>query len=98
MDVGNLVKANDANALVVINQISPIYVKFSLPEENLRDIQQQARLLLPVEARFKQTENNQDLIEKGTLSFIDNAVDSTTGMILIKATFPNEDQKLCPGQ
>lgn len=93
IQLGNVVKANDVPVLV-LNQIVPIYVSFSVPEGNLAQIRsQQAAGALRVTAappsggkRFE-----------GELSLINNTVDSTTGMILLKATFPNEDKALWPG-
>ena len=92
---GNVVKANEA-ALVVINQISPIFVTFSVPEQYLAQIRQyQAAGPLPVEAVIPQDEGPS---ERGTLSFIDNQVDRMSGMITLKGTFQNEDRRLWPGQ
>lgn len=92
---GNLVKANDTNALVVINQIKPIYVSFSVPEQYLTEITgYNAVSPLRVEARLA-GEDEKPIV--GQLSFINNAVDMTTGTIMLKATFPNEDERLVPG-
>ena len=93
---GNLVRTNDATALVTINQISPIYVTFSVPEQNLSEIKR--RLIggkLKVQAIVPQSE---DRAEEGELSFIDNTVDRTTGTIRLKATFANSQRRLWPGQ
>lgn len=92
---GNLVKANDV-PLVTINQIRPIYATFSVPEQELPQIRKfMAARPLPVEASMPQGDK---LTSRGTLSFIDNSVDSTTGTIKLKATFPNDDHRLWPGQ
>ncbi|MGA2074508.1 MAG: efflux RND transporter periplasmic adaptor subunit [Terriglobia bacterium] len=92
---GNLVKDNDA-ALVVLNQIHPIYVTFSVPEQHLADIKRfQAEAPLRVEASAP---NQEQAVSTGVLSFIDNTVDSTTGTIKLKATFQNPDNRLWPGQ
>ncbi len=92
---GNVVKANDL-ALVTINQISPINVSFSVPEQELPAVKRyQASGELAVEARIPQ---NGEHTSRGTLTFIDNAVNTTTGTILLKATFPNSDHLLWPGQ
>ena len=92
---GNLVKDNDA-ALVVLNQIHPIYVTFSVPEQHLADIKRyQAGAPLKVEASAP---NEEQAVSTGMLSFIDNTVDSTTGTIKLKATFQNPDNRLWPGQ
>jgi multidrug efflux system membrane fusion protein len=94
-DPGNVVKANEAE-LVVINQINPIYVTFSVPEQYLSEIKKfQADGPLAVAAVFPQDDAT---IEQGTLSFIDNRIDNTTGMVTLKGTFPNESRRLWPGQ
>ena len=92
---GNLVKDNDA-ALVVLNQIHPIYVTFSVPEQHLADIKKyRAEGPLKVEAIIP---NQEQTPAKGVLTFIDNAVDNTTGTIKLKGTFENPDNRLWPGQ
>jgi len=92
---GNLVKDNDA-ALVVLNQIHPIYVTFSVPEQHLRDIKSyRGRGPLRIEATIPNQEQNPS---QGVMTFIDNAVDSTTGTIKLKGTFDNPDNRLWPGQ
>jgi multidrug efflux system membrane fusion protein len=89
---GNLVKANDDKALVVINQLQPVFVTFSTPETSLADLQRQRGLEVKAAARG-------DAAPKaGRLTFIDNAVDATTGTIASKATFPNADETLWPGE
>jgi multidrug efflux system membrane fusion protein len=122
---GDLIRANDAAALVTINQVSPIYVTFSVPGRYLGQIRQyQAKKPLAVQARGQAPvppgaqaqapplpTSAQDvapgqgatmvappgLVEEGRVSFIDNAVDSTTGTIRLKASFDNRDQGLWPG-
>ena len=92
---GNVVKANDI-PLVTINQVTPIYVTFSVPEQDLPNIKRyQASGELHVEASIPQ--GNRKPV-KGGLTFIDNKVNTTTGTILLKATFPNQDHVLWPGQ
>lgn len=92
---GATVKANDAPTLVVINQVSPIYVDFSVPQQYLESIKRfMARSALPVEA----TPPGDSAPERGTLTFVNNTVDSTTGTIQLMATFANGDQRLWPGQ
>lgn len=93
---GNLVKANDTNPLVTINQIVPIYVSFSIPEQNLADVRKyQADGQLRVQTRLGDTSH---ALVAGKLSFIDNSADLTTGTIKLKAEFPNNDKALWPGQ
>lgn len=92
---GNLVKGNDTNALVVINQVKPIYVTFSIPEQYLTEISQRtAASPLQVEARLGD-DSEQAIV--GQLTFVNNAVDMTTGTIMLKATFANDDERLVPG-
>lgn len=93
---GNLIKANADNSMVVINQIQPIYVAFSVPEQNLLEIKKyMAEGKLRVEALLSK-ENMKP--EQGVLTFIDNAVDLTTGTIKLKGTFANKEKRLWPGQ
>jgi multidrug efflux system membrane fusion protein len=120
---GDLVRANDTNPLLVINQMSPIYVTFSVPGRYLGDIRRfQAQKPLVVEARVQpgttapganappaapavggvpSTETpvpgTPIPVETGKVTFIDNAVDPTTGTIKLKATFPNTSRTLWPG-
>jgi membrane fusion protein, multidrug efflux system len=121
---GDLVRANDATPLLVINQLSPIYVTFSVPGRYLGDIRRyQAQKPLVVEARVQPgtvtppgspapgatpTSGGAAApdapapgaalsVEVGRVTFIDNAVDPTTGTIKLKATFPNTNHTLWPG-
>ena len=92
---GNLVRANDASPLVTINQVAPVSVSFAIPESRLADLNRyQARGSLQVTA----TPPNEDVPSTGRIAFVDNAVDQNTGTIRIKATFPNTDRRLWPGQ
>jgi len=92
---GDLVRANDVNPLVVINRIAPIYVTFSVPGNLLDQIRQyQAKKSLKVDARVSQAT---DTHVTGTVTFIDNAVDVTTGTIKLKGTFSNDAHALWPG-
>src|SRR5450432_7991 len=92
---GNVVKAPD-DTLLTINQIRPIYVQFAVPEQFLPEIRKQMNTeTLKVLATFQDMEVAPP---QGNLTFIDNSVDETTGTILLKATFPNEDRALWPGQ
>jgi multidrug efflux system membrane fusion protein len=99
LQAGNLVKANDTTALVNINQLQPVYVTFSAPEQLLREIQRyNAGHGLTVNATGVADGSNRGVTATGQLTFIDNTVDSTTGAIKLKATFPNNDRALWPGQ
>jgi multidrug efflux system membrane fusion protein len=93
---GNLVRANDPTPLVVINQVTPVDVTFGVPERQLGALKQHmARGSLRVEAR---PPGDDAQAAVGRISFIDNSVDSTTGMIRVKGTFANHDRRLWPGQ
>jgi membrane fusion protein, multidrug efflux system len=92
---GNLVKQNDVPVLVVINQISPIFVDFSIPEQYLSVVKKymaQGRL------RVEATPYGDTKPEAGYLTFVDNTVDNTTGTIKLKGTFANPDHRIWPGQ
>jgi multidrug efflux system membrane fusion protein len=92
---GNVVKAPD-DVLLTINQIHPIYVAFAVPEQFLPEIQKQ---MLARTLKASVTFESMTVPPpQGDLTFVDNAVDETTGTILLKATFPNEDDALWPGQ
>lgn len=96
LQMGNMVKANDTNPLVIINQVRPIYVNFAVPEQHLGSIRSyMAKGPLPVEAL---PPNSGKGGATGTLSFVDNTVDATTATIKLKAVFPNKDNALWPGQ
>ena len=93
---GNLVRANDTTPLVVINQIAPVYVQFAVPEQDLTRLRTRGDLrTIPV--RVSQKDGGVPLAE-GRLSFVDNAVDPTTGTISLKATFANQNRALWPGE
>ena len=95
VNAGNVIKANDI-ALTTINQMAPIYVTFSIPEQNLADIKKYTALgELRVEAIMPGDEKRP---VQGRLTFIDNAVDKATGTIKLKGTFENHDRRLWPGQ
>lgn len=97
LQMGNMVKANDVNPLVIINQVRPIYVNFAVPEQNLAAIRSHmAKGSLSVEALAPNADKTG--AATGALSFVDNAVDTTTGTIRLKAVFPNKDNALWPGQ
>jgi multidrug efflux system membrane fusion protein len=93
---GNIVKANET-VLVTINQLAPTYVSFSVPELYLPQVRKSlAAGPLQVEARIRSNDFGEPVI--GRLSFIDNAVDHSTGTIRLKGTFPNQDRVLWPGE
>ena len=96
IDEGDLTRANDPGALVTINQVSPIYVTFGVPQQYLAAINRhQAEGSLVVRVI---PPGINEAPEIGELSFIDNTVDSATGTIRLKATFKNDQHRLWPGQ
>jgi multidrug efflux system membrane fusion protein len=96
IQAGNLVKANDVNALVVINQVRPIYVNFAVPEQSLPEVRRyMAGGTLEVEVLPSDLQQQHP---RGSLIFVDNAVDPTTGTIRLRAQFENADAALWPGQ
>ncbi len=96
INVGNLIKANDTPFLVQLNQIQPIYVTFSIPETQLQEVRKfSANGKLKVLAYPKGQTTNE---AEGTLTFIDNGVDPTTGTVKLKGTFLNKDRRLWPGE
>ena len=90
---GNLVRALDPNPLVVIHQIAPVDVTFTVPEPRFAEIREAGRL--EVEARRRGDESE---AVKGTLRFVDNAIDRATGSVKLKARFANASRGLWPGQ
>lgn len=96
VDPGNLVHATDAGGIVTITQVQPITVMFTLPQADLPAIiTAMGKGAMTVVAR---TSDTKLALAQGTLLTPDNAIDATTGTIRLKATFPNEDNKLWPGQ
>lgn len=93
---GNMIKANDVTPLVIVNKISPIYVTFAVLETQLGLIRKY-KALGTLKTLVSVNENKGKLYS-GDLVFIDNTVDTTTGTIKLKASFPNNDRKLWPGQ
>ncbi len=96
VDLGNLIKDNDATPLVVISQVQPIYVEFAIPQALLPEFRQyQQQGGLQVEAKSPQ---DNAPAAQGELVFVDSTVDTTTGTLKLKASFPNRDGRLTPGQ
>jgi membrane fusion protein, multidrug efflux system len=92
---GNVVTANNME-MMTINQVEPIYVTFAVPESQLTAIKTyMAQGKLPVRVKPQDDESSEEV---GTLTFVDNTVDMTTGTIKLKGTFPNSDHKLWPGE
>jgi multidrug efflux system membrane fusion protein len=98
VDPGNIVHATDSTGIVVINQIDPIAVIFTLPEDKFQNINQAIRASgkpLQVEAYARQ---DGSLLSTGKLTLINNQIDTATGTVQIKAVFPNSSHTLWPGQ
>lgn len=97
VDVGNIVHAADANGLLVITQIQPITVIFTIPADQLPQVlrQKQSGQQLPVDAFDRDLKNK---LASGTLLALDNQIDQTTGTVKIKAIFPNENLALYANQ
>jgi multidrug efflux system membrane fusion protein len=97
VDPGNIVRAGDANGLVVITQLQPITVVFTIPQDNLPSLMQRLRSKekLPVEAYDREQKKK---LAAGVLASVDNQIDPATGTIKLKAQFPNEDGGLFPNQ
>ena len=93
--VGNLIKANDDKPMVTINQTAPIYIAFAVPAQLLPAVLERRAEAVGVEAVVPGAAGPP---ASGTLTFIDNAVDTSTSTILLKATFANQDERLWPGQ
>jgi len=93
---GNLVRSNATTALVQINQIHPILVRFAVPEKELQLVQQYSRGGAALRATARPAHDGVPVV--GALSFVDNGVDTTTGTVTLKARFPNDDNRLWPGQ
>jgi membrane fusion protein, multidrug efflux system len=96
IDVGNMVHASDPNGLLVITQLQPIAVIFNLPQDNLQAVSQHMRNgKLTVEAYSR---DDQTKLASGSLTTIDNQIDTTTGTGKLKAVFENRDRSLWPNQ
>jgi membrane fusion protein, multidrug efflux system len=96
LKLGSTIKAADATPLVTINQLRPIYVAFSLPERELAELQKaMAAGPLTVAATIP---GDEDAPQGGVLAYIENATDPDTGTLSVKARFPNEQERLWPGQ
>jgi multidrug efflux system membrane fusion protein len=99
VDAGNIVHATDTTGIVVITQLQPISVVFTLPQQALQQVAAAMHAGTPAVLAYPQgvVENDATMIDRGTLAVLDNQVDPTTGTIKLKATFPNADNKLWPG-
>jgi multidrug efflux system membrane fusion protein len=96
VDQGNIVRASDPNGIVVLTQLQPISVLFTLPQQQLGDVSRAMAKGRPAVEVF--AADNKTVIDRGTLEVVDNQVDQTTGTVRLKAEFPNKDLQLWPGQ
>lgn len=97
VDQGNVVRATDQTGLVVLAQLQPISLVFTLPEQSLTSIDKEAIAAGTLKV-LGVDRDNKTTLDEGTLSVIDNQIDTTTGTIRLKAAFPNERLQLWPGQ
>jgi multidrug efflux system membrane fusion protein len=96
VDVGNVVHANDPTGLVIITQLDPISVLFTLPQDDLPEVSaQMAKGPLPVAALSRDGKTE---LGKGVVELVDNQINATTSTIRLKATFPNPNRTLWPNQ
>jgi multidrug efflux system membrane fusion protein len=96
VDQGNIVHATDTTGIVVVTQLQPISVIFTLPEDDLPAIAD-AQAKGPVTVTALNT-GDKSVLDQGTLALVDNEIDQTTGTMRLKATFPNPHNRLWPGQ
>lgn len=95
VQAGNLVKANDTQALLTLNQLAPIFVNFAVPGRYVDRVRAaQGRGVLAVQATGDGINGN----ASGELAFVDNAIDPTTNTVKLRASFANADERLWPGQ
>ncbi len=95
VDQGNVVRAGDANGIVVITQLQPVAVIFTIPQDQLQPVLKRKEEKLPVEAWDRENRNR---LATGALITIDNQIDPSTGTVKLKAEFPNTDSALFPNQ
>jgi len=97
VDQGNMIQSNDVNGMVVITQLQPVTVVFSVPQDNLPAIMKRLRTgeVLPVDAY---SQDGKAILAKGTLLAVDNQIDTTTGTVKIKAKFDNKNNELFANQ
>src|SRR6202035_1710197 len=98
IDVGNIIHPTDPNGLVVVTQIEPISLIFTLPETDLPKIQQQQQTTKGPLAVLAYSQDNTIKLDQGTLGLVNNEILQTTGSIQLKANFPNKAHRLWPGE
>jgi membrane fusion protein, multidrug efflux system len=97
IDAGNLISAGQTSGIVVVAQLQPVSVLFALPQQNLPALQRRFRAD-PSQLKVQALAEDGTVLAEGKLELIDNQIDSATGTLKLKATFPNEDLSLWPGQ
>src|SRR5258707_2360683 len=98
IDVGNIISPSNTNGLVVVTQLDPISLIFTLPETNLPQIEQQQQKTKTPLAVLAYTQDNAALLDQGQLGLVNNEILQTTGSIQLKANFPNKAGRLWPGE
>lgn len=98
VDQGNIIHATSTTGLVVITQLQPISVVFTLPQDELQEVIGEMRSTSTPLKVVAQGRDDQQELGEGSLELVDNQIDQTTGSIRLKATFPNTDYRLWPGQ
>jgi len=98
IDVGNIISPSNTNGLVVVTQLDPISLIFTLPETSLPQIEQQQEKTKTPLAVLAYTQDNTTLLDQGILGLVNNEILQTTGSIQLKANFPNKSKRLWPGQ
>ena len=96
VDLGNMVRAASGNGLVTIAQLRPIFVNFTVPQQVLRMVRQN-QTIAPLRV-IAWSQDDREKLAEGTLTLIDNQIDPATGTLRLKATFPNDDEMLWPGE
>ena len=96
VDIGNLVRAGDGAPLVMMTQVRPVFVTFTLPQQNFEDVRDR-QIKAPLAVKAYTSDDTREL-SSGRLTLIDNAIDQLTGTIRLKAQFENADERLWPGQ
>ncbi len=96
VDPGNNVHATDTTGMVVVTQLEPISIVFSLPEEDFTQLS--AALARGTVTAAALSRDDKEVLDEGTVALIDNQIDQTTGTIRVKATLPNKQRRLWPGE
>jgi multidrug efflux system membrane fusion protein len=98
IDVGNIISPSNTNGLVVVTQLHPISLIFTLPETTLPQIQQQQQKTKTPLAVLAYSQDNTIQLDQGVLGLVNNEILQTTGSIQLKANFPNQSNRLWPGE